>query len=88
MTERSKEHPKLRVLVVEDSDDDATLILHELSLEGYEVEHQRVESAASLREALAQDSWDLVICDHALPAFDSNFTPTELRSLHNALRTA
>lgn len=71
MTEHSKEHRKLRVLIVEDSDDDTTLILRELSLEGYEVEHQRVESAASLREALAQDSWDLLICDHALPTFDS-----------------
>jgi len=71
MKDRSKETPKLRVLIVEDSDDDAVTILRQVRREGYEVEHQRVESAASMRAALAQNSWDIVICDHALPAFDS-----------------
>ena len=70
MTERLKENPKLRVLVVEDSEDDTMIMLRELRREGYEVEHQRVELAASMREALAQDSWDIIICDHALPGFD------------------
>jgi len=71
MKERSKETPKLRILIVEDSDDDAIILLHQIRSEGYKVEHQRVETATSMRETLAQNSWDIIICDHALPAFDS-----------------
>ena len=71
MKERSAERPELRVLIVEDSEDDAMTILRHLRLEGFEARQRRVENAASMREALAEDSWDIIICDHALPAFDS-----------------
>ncbi len=66
-----KKNPKLRVLIIEDSDDDATIILLHLEREGYDVEHLRIESAESMRKALSQDSWNVIICDHALPSFDS-----------------
>jgi PAS domain S-box-containing protein len=62
----------LRLLLVEDSEDDAALIVRELERGGYRVEARRIESQAALTAAL-QDAraWDLVICDYALPRFDA-----------------
>lgn len=61
----------LRVLAVEDSGDDFELIRNELSEGGFTVVHERVETAASLKAALKREPWDVVICDHNLPALDS-----------------
>ncbi|HEY1271396.1 MAG TPA: ATP-binding protein, partial [Terriglobales bacterium] len=59
----------LRVLIVEDSEDDALLLLRELRRGGYEVTSERVDSAATLLAATASREWDLVICDHSMPNF-------------------
>jgi signal transduction histidine kinase/DNA-binding response OmpR family regulator len=59
----------LRVLMVEDSADDAALLLRELRRGGYEVTFERVETADALRSALATKSWDLVISDYTMPQF-------------------
>lgn len=61
----------LRVLMVEDSEDDFELIRNELSEGGFTVAHERVETGAALKAALEGESWDMVICDHNLPALDS-----------------
>ena len=60
----------LRVLIVEDSEDDALLVLRQLRRSGYEPSFERVETAPALRAALAQESWDVVIADFAMPRFD------------------
>jgi sigma-B regulation protein RsbU (phosphoserine phosphatase) len=60
----------LRVLMIEDSDFDAELLLALLDRGGYRVTHTRVESAAELRKALDRD-WDIVIADYNLPQFDA-----------------
>lgn len=60
---------QLRVLIVEDSEDDARLILHELEHEGYQVNHLRVDRIDALRSALRTRQWDLVISDFSLPNF-------------------
>lgn len=59
----------LRVLLVEDSEVDAELILRELQRGGYDPVHLRVTSAATLIEALADRTWDLVLCDYSVPGF-------------------
>lgn len=59
----------LKVLIVEDSDDDAALVLREMRAGGYAVEHKVVRDAAELRAALAASQWDLVIADYLLPSF-------------------
>lgn len=59
----------LRLLLVEDSEPDASLILRQLSRGGYEVQSQRVETAAQLEAALDAGSWDLVVSDHSMPGF-------------------
>jgi diguanylate cyclase (GGDEF)-like protein len=61
----------LKVLAVEDSDDDFELIRNELTEGGFTVVCERVETAVSLRVSLEHKPWDIVICDHNLPALDS-----------------
>ncbi|MEW6586237.1 MAG: PAS domain S-box protein [Nitrospirota bacterium] len=59
----------LRVLIVEDSEDDALLIVRELKRGGYETEFVRVANARSMKEALSTHIWDVVISDYAMPDF-------------------
>ena len=66
----------LRLLLVEDSDDDEALLLRELRRSGFTVAFRRVETAPALKAALAEQAWDLVLCDYTLPLLDA---PTALR---------
>ena len=59
----------LRVLIVEDSEDDALLLVFELRRGDYTPAFKRVESYHALRLALEEESWDLVISDYVLPGF-------------------
>lgn len=61
----------LNLLLVEDSDKDAQLVLRELRKGGYEIEYERVETAGAFKEALARHTWDVVLCDYSLPQFDA-----------------
>jgi serine phosphatase RsbU (regulator of sigma subunit) len=62
----------LRVLIVEDSEDDSLLMLRELRRGGFDpVSSARVSTADQLRAALAAQGWDVVLCDHNMPGFDS-----------------
>ncbi|MDQ2692713.1 MAG: GAF domain-containing protein, partial [Chloroflexota bacterium] len=61
------ENRLLRILLIEDSDDDAQLLLRELRRIGYEVECLRVETAGEMQSALEHKEWDLLICDYTLP---------------------
>lgn len=60
---------KLRVLMVEDSQDDADLVLAELRRGGFDIAARRVQSASGVMDALAQQQWDIVISDYSLPGF-------------------
>ena len=59
----------LRVLMVEDSEDDAELTLGELRRGGFEPSWVRVEAADALREALRTQTFDVIISDFTMPAF-------------------
>lgn len=59
------------VLLVEDCEDEAALLVAELASRGLCLEHRRVASAGDMREALLAREWDLVISDHCMPGFDS-----------------
>src|SRR5690242_11685305 len=59
----------LRVLVVEDSADDAILLMRALRNGGYEPTWEQVETAAMMSAALERKVWDLVISDYVLPQF-------------------
>ncbi|MCM2309733.1 MAG: PAS domain S-box protein, partial [Sulfuritalea sp.] len=59
----------LAVLVVEDSASDAGLMVHQLQKAGFTVAHQRVDSAAAMRDALQAQAWDIVLSDFHMPGF-------------------
>ncbi len=59
----------LKVLIVEDSEDDVLLISHELRRGGYEVVYRRVETETEMITALQSETWDLVISDYIMPTF-------------------
>jgi PAS domain S-box-containing protein len=61
----------LRVLVVEDSESDAELLLRELRRGGYDVTHRRVDTAKTMRDALVTEPWDVILSDFNLPDFDA-----------------
>ena len=62
---------QLHILFVEDNPDDVELILRLLRQGDFEVSHERVETAAEMRAALANQAWDLIICDYSLPTFNA-----------------
>jgi PAS domain S-box-containing protein len=59
----------LRVLMVEDSEDDALLMIRELTKSGYESVSNRVETAEAMRTALREKHWDVILCDYQMPKF-------------------
>jgi diguanylate cyclase (GGDEF)-like protein/PAS domain S-box-containing protein len=59
----------LRVLIVEDSEDDALLIGRLIEKGGYELIWKRVETAEAMTQALATDEWDAIVSDYAMPFF-------------------
>jgi len=61
----------LRVLLVEDSENDALLLVRGLRRGGYDPTWERVDSPAAMDAALDGRDWDLVISDHSMPTFSS-----------------
>src|ERR1700730_19352820 len=62
----------IRLLIVEDSEDDAAHLILLLQQAGFEINSERVDSASGLGQAL-EKKWDIIISDHSMP----NFTGTE-----------
>jgi two-component system sensor histidine kinase EvgS len=62
----------LRVLLVEDSENDAALILRELRRGGFDPIWERVEDAVGLGTALDKGGWDVVVTDYHLPRFSGS----------------
>jgi diguanylate cyclase (GGDEF)-like protein len=59
----------LRLLLIEDSEDDASLVVRALMKGGYRVAAERVETREALCAALDRQTWDLAISDHTMPRF-------------------
>jgi PAS domain S-box-containing protein len=70
----------LAVLLVEDSDSDAELIVRCLHKAGYDVTLDRVETAAGLAGALAAPHWDMVLSDHNLPDLNASIALAQLHA--------
>jgi diguanylate cyclase (GGDEF)-like protein/PAS domain S-box-containing protein len=71
----------LRVLLVEDSADDAELLIIQLRRAGYAPDFERVETAEEMRACLENREWDLVLSDYNLPKFSA---PDALAIMHDA----
>ena len=61
----------LKVLLVEDSEDDALLILRELRRGGYHPLHEQVETEKDMRDALSLKEWDIILSDFNMPHFSA-----------------
>jgi PAS domain S-box-containing protein len=59
----------LRILLVEDSEDDAAFITRALRRGGYEPQVLRVDTAEDMAHALSREAWDVILSDYDLPAF-------------------
>lgn len=59
----------LRILIIEDSEDDAELMIRELGRGGCTAEVSRVDNASDMKKMLVEQSWDVVIADYVLPNF-------------------
>jgi PAS domain S-box-containing protein len=61
----------LAILIVEDSESDAELIVRMLEKAGYAITHERVDNTQQLKAALDRTSWDIVISDYRLPQLNA-----------------
>ena len=61
----------LRLLIIEDSEFDAQMMVSLLRKEGYQITYCRVETAESMKKALSQERWDLILADYNLPDFNA-----------------
>ncbi len=64
-------HRTLRVLLVEDNDDDAALVERTIRKSGWNIEFRRVETAVDFLAAVNEHGWDVVLSDFHLPSFDA-----------------
>jgi signal transduction histidine kinase len=61
----------LRLLLIEDNEDDALLLLRTLRREGFAITHLRVETASAMSQALDNQPWDAIVSDYSLPTFSA-----------------
>jgi len=59
----------LRVLILEDSEDDALLLIRELKKGDYNPLFERVQDREAMLRALRDREWDIVISDYVMPQF-------------------
>jgi PAS domain S-box-containing protein len=69
-----------RLLLIEDSDDDAMLVLDVLRRDGIEVEVARAANRMEFERALEAGPWDIVVSDYSLPQFTALDVIREVRS--------
>ena len=61
----------LRILLIEDSEDDALLLLRALTRDGYQPTCTRIDTGPAMKEALAEGEWDVVLSDYHMPHFSA-----------------
>jgi signal transduction histidine kinase len=59
----------LRLLIVEDSNDDTLMLAHLFQRGGYQLTYKQVDSAATMQAALNTNRWDAILADYAMPGF-------------------
>lgn len=71
----------IRILIIEDCEDDVMLVLRELRRGGFEAEFLQVETAEDMANALNDEKWDIVLSDYTLPSFSA---PAALKVLRES----
>jgi len=62
--------PPLRILILEDCEEDVFFLLRKLESCGYEIAYEHVWTEAATGDALTRGPWDVIISDSSLPGFD------------------
>ena len=57
----------LRVLLIDDSESDATLLIAELRRNDFDPVTERVDTEIQMREALKKEAWDIILTDYRMP---------------------
>jgi len=70
MADTARDQP-IRMLIVEDAEDDAFLVYAQLRARGVSVDWRRVDRPDVMAQELAGGEWDVILCDHNMPGFDS-----------------
>jgi two-component system, cell cycle sensor histidine kinase and response regulator CckA len=60
----------IRLLIIEDMEDDAFLILRELRKGGFEPDYTIVDTKKDMEKALTAQTWDIIVSDYFLPRFN------------------
>jgi len=60
---------QIRLLIIEDSENDALLLVRELRRGGYELFFERIQTCEEMQAALERCEWDVVISDYVMPRF-------------------
>jgi len=71
----------LRVLHVEDSENDSALIMRELRRGGFDPRFERIEARAAFKDALREKDWDAIISDYALPGYNGAAALADARGM-------
>ena len=69
--EKEFRNKPIRVLIVEDSDDDVLLLVRQLKKEGYRPTYDQLDTAEAMRKALEKQTWDVILCDNSMPGFSA-----------------
>jgi two-component system cell cycle sensor histidine kinase/response regulator CckA len=77
----TEEPDEIRLLLIEDSEDDAVLVVNRLRRTGLRVDCERVETADAMCAAMERRTPDIVISDNGMPTFDAE---AALRLLHDS----
>jgi PAS domain S-box-containing protein len=59
----------IRILMVEDSEDDTQLLIRNLKKGGYNTVYERVETAVAMKKTLQEKEWEVILCDYKMPRF-------------------
>jgi signal transduction histidine kinase len=77
---RTSANRPIHLVLVEDCDDDALLVVHELMRGGYDPQVHRVTTRPEFHEALERGPWDIIISDHSLPTYDGMSALADLQA--------
>ncbi len=61
----------LSILIIDDSEVDAGLLLRTLRAANYDVTYEIVQTEEAMRAALARQNWNLITSDQKMPSFDA-----------------
>jgi len=61
----------IRVLIVDDSEDDGLLLVRNLKNGGFSPSYEQVDTAEAMSKALDNQTWDVILCDNSMPIFDA-----------------